>query len=141
MVVLAVVALAGSRLIYLSVQHHAAVARETAAEVAASFAGKIEPQVQKLAALAARQAAAAQVPVPAPNTFWMTADDKVLSSRSTEAATARGIASEWQSAESAAAVPASAMLGPMRLGSEWLLAARSPVPPPRRPYRAAVLPT
>ena len=139
-VVLAVVALAGSRLIYLSVQHHAAVARETAAKVAASFAGKIEPQLQKLAALAARQAAAAQAPAssgaleslpPAPNTFSMTAGDKVLSSRSTEAATARGIASEWQSAESAAAVPASAILGPMRLGSEWLLAARSPVPPSR----------
>ena len=134
-VVLAVVALAGSRLIYLGVQHHAAVARETAAKVAASFAGKIEPQLQKLAAFAARQAAAAQAP--APNTFWMTADDKVLSSRLTEAATARGIASEWQSAESAAAVPASAMLGPMRLGSEWLLAARSPVPPPSTGWSVA----
>jgi diguanylate cyclase (GGDEF)-like protein len=137
-VVLAVVLLAGSRLIYLSVQHHAAVARERAAIVAGAFVKKIEPPLQKLAALAARQAA--QVPSsenvaesleslpPADNTFWMTADDKVLSSRPQEAASASGIASEWQSAESARAAPASAVLGPLRLGSQWFVAARSPLP-------------
>jgi diguanylate cyclase (GGDEF)-like protein len=138
MVVLAVVLLAGSRLIYLSVQHHAAVARERAAVVAGAFVKKIEPPLQKLAALAARQAA--QVPsdenVPesleplpsAANTFWMTADDKVLSSRPQEAASASGIASEWQSAESARSAPAFAVLGPLRLGSQWFVAARSPLP-------------
>jgi diguanylate cyclase (GGDEF)-like protein len=137
-VVLAVVLLAGSRLIYLSVQHHAAVARERAAIVAAAFVKKIEPPLQKLAALAARQAA--QVPSsgnvaesleslqPAANTFWMTADDKVLSSQPQEAASASGIASEWQSAESARAAPAFAVLGPLRLGSQWFVAARSPLP-------------
>ena len=58
-VVLIVVLAAGSRLIYLSVQHHAAMARETAATVAATFVKNIEPALQKLAALASRQAAAA----------------------------------------------------------------------------------
>ena len=57
--VLIVVVLAGSRLIYLSVQHHGAVARQTAAGLAASFAAKIEPQLQNLAAACGRQAAAA----------------------------------------------------------------------------------
>lgn len=137
-VVLAVVLLAGSRLIYLSVQHHAAVARERAAMVAGAFAKKIEPPLQKLAALAVRQAA--QVPSgenvtdslepfpPSADTFWMAADDKVLSSRSQEAASASGIASEWQSAESARAAPAFAVLGPLRLGSQWFVAVRSPLP-------------
>jgi diguanylate cyclase (GGDEF)-like protein len=141
-VVLAVVLIAGSRLIYLSVQHHAAVARETAATVAVTFVKKIEPPLQKLAELAARQAAsAAQLPSstdtpespasvpPAANTFWMTADDKVQGSRPADTATASGIASEWQSAESIRAAPGSAVLGPMRLGSEWLIAVRNPIVP------------
>src|ERR1700692_3448085 len=102
-VVLAVVLIAGSRLIYLSVQHHAAVARETAAVVAATFVKKIEPPLQRLADLAGRQAAsAAQVlsstdtsgslesVSPPAKTFWMTADDKVLASRPAETAAASG---------------------------------------------------
>ena len=143
-VVLLVVLLAGSRLIYLSVQHHAALARETAATVADSFVRKIEPPLQRLAAAATRQAASAASAAqsasspesagspgalpPAANTFWMTADDKVQSSRTKEAATASGIASEWQSAESARPAPAAAILGPLRLGSQWLVAARAPIP-------------
>jgi diguanylate cyclase (GGDEF)-like protein len=125
-VVLVVVSLAGSRLIYLSVQHHSAAARATAATVAASFARKIEPQLQNLADLAARQAASAAPP--AAGTFWMTAEDRVLDSPSPDAATAAAIAGEWQSAESIRAAPDSAVLGPIRLGSRWLLAVRSPGP-------------
>jgi diguanylate cyclase (GGDEF)-like protein len=149
-VVFATVLIAGSRLIYLSVQHHAAVARETAAAVAATFAKKIEPPLQKLADLAGRQAAsAAQSPSnahapgsiesvpPAGHTFWMTADDKVLHSRPEEAATASGIASEWQSAESTRAIPGSAVLGPMRLGSQWLVAIRVPAVPSGGTWSAA----
>ncbi len=131
------VLIVGSRLLYLSVQHHAAVARDTAATVAATFARKIEPPLQKLADLAGRQAAlAAQLPSsetsigsmdPASNTFLMTADDKVLRSRPAEIANAGGIASEWQSAEAAKPIPGSAVLGPMRLGSQWFVAVRAPV--------------
>ncbi len=141
-VVFIVVLISGSRLIYLSVQHHVALARDKAATVAAGFVGKLEPPLQRLANLAGRQAATATEalssihpfsalgPVaPAKNTFWMTADDKVLGARTEEAATASGIASEWQSAESARAAPGSAMLGPMRLGSEWLVAIRDPIAP------------
>src|SRR5258708_2290384 len=129
-VVLAVVLIAGTRLIDLSAQHHAAVARETAATVANTSVRKIEPLLQKLADLAGRGGASAgraeSVP-PAANPFWMTSDDKVLSSRPEEAATASGIASEWQSAESTRTLPGSAVLGPMRLGSRWLIAVRFPI--------------
>jgi diguanylate cyclase (GGDEF)-like protein len=141
-VVLAVVLIAGSRLMYLSVQHHATAARATATTVVAAYVSKIEPELQKLGSLATRQAAAAakalantntftpleSLPL-ANNTFWMTADDRVLASRPTEAASSSGIASEWESAESARPVPGSSVLGPMRLGSQWLVAARVPVVP------------
>jgi diguanylate cyclase (GGDEF)-like protein len=141
-VVLAVVLIAGSRLMYLSVQHHAAAARAAASTVAAGYVSKIEPDFQKLGNFASRQAAAAakaladtstftsleSVPL-ARNTFWMTAEDRVLASRPTEAANASGIASEWESAEVARPVPGSSVLGPMRLGSQWLVSARVPVVP------------
>jgi diguanylate cyclase (GGDEF)-like protein len=139
-VVLAVVLIAGSRMIALSVRHDAAVARETAATVANTSVRKIEPLLQKLADLAERRAAlAAQAPSrrdtlasleslpPVAKTLWMTSDDKVLGSLPAEAATANGIASEWGSADSAHTVPGAAVLGPMRLGSLWLIAVRFPV--------------
>ena len=140
MVVLIVVLSVGARLIYLSVQHHAAEARVTAAAVAATYVKKIEPALQNLASLAERQAdSAAQVVwktgnfaalasvSPAPATFWMGADNKVLGARSSEAETAGGIASEWKSAEYGRVLPQATILGPMRLGSEWLIAMRVPV--------------
>ncbi|MGP8096261.1 MAG: putative bifunctional diguanylate cyclase/phosphodiesterase [Steroidobacteraceae bacterium] len=132
--------IAGSRLIYLSVYHHAALARERAATVSTDFVRKIEPPLQRLSDMAARQAASAtrflssrdsltslETLTPAANIFWMTDDDKVLSARSAEAATAGGIASEWQSAESSRAIPGSSVLGPLRLGSQWLITIRFPV--------------
>jgi diguanylate cyclase (GGDEF)-like protein len=141
-VVLAVVLIAGSRLMYLSVQHHAAAARATATTVLSGYVGKIEPELQKLGSLAARQSARAgralsdtntftsldSVPL-ASSTFWMTSDDRVLTSRPTEASAASGIASEWESAESARPVPGASVLGPLRLGSQWLVSARMPVIP------------
>ena len=140
-VVLVVVLLVGSRLMYLSVQHHAALARDTAASVGASFASKIEPPLRELAKLAESRAAAAahlanssaiasldSLP-PSDNTFWMAPDDTVLRAPSAENATASGIASEWRSAESAHALEDSAFLGPLRLGSEWIVAARAPLGP------------
>ena len=138
-VVLVVVVLTGSRLISLTVQHHIAAARVKAAGVAAEFAGRIEPRLQQLAELSARQSQSAaqglvgepaasieSLPV-AGNTFWMAADGTVLRSRPEAADTANGIASEWRSAHSGAAADATVMLGPMRLGSNWLIAMRSPV--------------
>jgi diguanylate cyclase (GGDEF)-like protein len=141
-IVLAVVLMAGSRLMYLSVQHHATAARATASSVAAAYVGKIEPEFQKLGNLASHQALAAakalanvdtftsleSLPL-ASSTLWMTADDRVLAARPAEGANASGIAGEWESAESARPVPGSSVLGPMRLGSQWLVAARVPVVP------------
>jgi diguanylate cyclase (GGDEF)-like protein len=130
-VVLVIVLAAGSRLIYLSALHHAALARVTAADVSADYAKKIAPPLQNLFSVASRQAAGAE---PAASragqdgkTFWMTADDQVLSAPALEAGAASGIASEWKSAEAGGALPPSAVLGPLRLGSEWLIAVRAPV--------------
>jgi diguanylate cyclase (GGDEF)-like protein len=141
-VVLAVVLVAGSRLIYLSVQHHAAAAKVTASAIAAAYVRKIEPELQKLGNLASHQGALGSKALASTdgftsldsvrlvsNTFWMTTDDKLLSSRPTEAAIATGIAGEWESAESARPVPGASVLGPLRLGSQWLMAARVPVVP------------
>ena len=103
---------------------------------------KIDPALQRLGTLASKQAAAASkavadtntftsldsVPLVA-NTFWMTTEDRVLSARPKEADAANGIASEWDTAESSRPVPGSSVLGPLRLGSQWLLAARVPVIP------------
>src|ERR1700730_738851 len=58
-VVLAVVLIAGSRLMYLSIQHHATAARATATTIVAAYVSKIEPEFQKLGNLSTRQAAAA----------------------------------------------------------------------------------
>ena len=138
--VLAVVLIAGSRMIALSVRHDAAVARETAASVANTAVGQIEPLLQKLADLAERRAAlAAAVPAQkdtlgslgslpaAAKTFWMTSDDNVLDSRPAESASANGIAGEWRSVDSVHPLPGAAVLGPMRLGSQWLIAVRFPM--------------
>ncbi len=139
-VVFFVVLVAGSRLIYLSVQHHAALARTVASKIAAGYAGRIEPELQRLGTLAARQATAAgralansntlapleSVELPG-NTFWMTNEDRVLAARPPEGTIPSGIASEWQSAEASRPVPGASILGPLRLGSQWLLAARVPV--------------
>jgi diguanylate cyclase (GGDEF)-like protein len=141
-VVLAVVLIAGSRLMYLSVQHHATAARAEANSILTGYVNKIDPELQKLGALASKQAAAASkavadtntftsldsVPLVA-NTFWMTNEDRVLSALPKEANTAGGIASEWDTAESSRPVPGASVLGPLRLGSQWLLTARVPIIP------------
>ncbi|HEY6451633.1 MAG TPA: bifunctional diguanylate cyclase/phosphodiesterase [Steroidobacteraceae bacterium] len=131
-VVLAVVLIAGARLISLSMQHHSASARQSAVAAAAGFAGRMEPLLQRVAALAEQTAtqAASGSPTapPAANIFLMTADDNVLRALPADKATASGVASEWRAAESSAPHAGPAMLGPLRLGSVWLLAARAPVP-------------
>jgi diguanylate cyclase (GGDEF)-like protein len=140
--VLAVVLSTGSRLIYLSAQHRAAVARQTAASVATSLVAKIEPKLRQLAdhasAAAARAVEAAGAPAsgsaagaaptrPIGALFWMTADDKVRQAVPNTSQDASGLASEWASAESIRPAPPAAVLGPVRLGSQWLLAVRAPV--------------
>ena len=139
LVVLTVVLAVGTRLIFLSVQHHTAEARQAATATGAAFVTKIEPELRRLSGVAARQAALArQTPsepgtesspqlTPPAGTFWMAPDDKVLGSAPAEADTASGIASEWASAESARPAPDAAILGPVRLGSQWVLISRAPI--------------
>ena len=117
--VLVIVLSAGSRLIYLSAQHRSAEARTAAAAIGARMVAKVEP---KLRELAARATAAG-----GPQVFRMSPDDKVVRAPHNLAQDAAGLASEWASADSIRAAPAAAVLGPVRLGSQWLVALRTPV--------------
>jgi diguanylate cyclase (GGDEF)-like protein len=138
MAVLLLILVAGSRLIYLSVQQHAAGAREAAVAVAAAYAGKIEPVLRALADAADQQAAAASrstvrrdavatsAPLAAAHAFLMTSDDEVQDARGAPAALASGVAQEWRSAETHA-TPGAALLGPIRIGSQWFFAVRAPL--------------
>ncbi len=137
LIVLTMVLVIGARLIYLGSQRDAAVARQRAAESASQLVAKIEPRLRGLAALAVSGAAKGSLPAtvatapsarhPAVNVFLMTADHQVLASPPNATAAAAGIASEWAAVESARPVADSATLGPVRVGSQWLLAMRSPV--------------
>lgn len=136
--VLAVVLGAGARLIYLSVQRHEALAREHATALGAGFVGKIEPPLRSLAALAVKQgrvgqAAAANGAGPeswpvAQGVFWLSADDRVLAARPQEATVAAAIGGEWAAVPATMTTTAGAtVLGPIRQGSDWFVAARVPV--------------
>jgi diguanylate cyclase (GGDEF)-like protein len=143
LVVLAVVLGAGSRLIYLSAQRHAFLARQAAVNEGGAVASSMTPLLQKLGDLAARQAAAADqaairggaggvdpeafANLPAePHAFWMSGDGAVLYAAQDVAAAAAGIVKEWRSAQPGHKARDPAMLGPLRLGSQWLVAIRVP---------------
>ena len=127
--VLVLILSAGARLIYLSVQHHEGRARQQAAALAAGFVAKIEPQLGALAALATRQAKLAsrgELPLQK-GAFWLGSDDKVLAARAPEAPLAAAVADEWATLDSRAPAPGPGILGPIRQGSVWLMAARVPL--------------
>lgn len=154
--VLIVVLVAGARLIYLGAQHHEAVARQRAAALAADYVKKIEPQIRALADLAVRQAMLAEgdplgtdsvgqpgTPTPGAGRFWLGTDDRVLTTDSSDSARAAAIAEEWQATDRGPDVPGPTLLGPIRQGSEWLMAAIVPsvtshVEESPPPLRAAV---
>ena len=87
---------------------------------------------RRLRALAAlrRHARANAVDGPAlswPGAFWLGADDKVLAVRPVGAHVATAIAGEWAALDPAGRRRAQpTILGPIRQGSEWLVAARVP---------------
>ncbi len=126
LLVLAAVAAGGSRLVFLSVERHADEARATAQSIAAQCARAIESQLSALAARAAH-AAAGGAELPAGSSlFEMAADGSVAASGSSDPATAQAIASEWSATTASVHGGASAsLLGPIRVGSEWLIAARA----------------
>ena len=133
LLVLLVVLTAGARLIYLSVLEHTARARATAETVLAGSARRLETSLQGVfghAIRTARSAAAGTGPGQLDRqAFLMSADDEVLAARAADATTAKGIADEWKSAQAERQSSAGAILGPMRLGSQWLIAARVAVTP------------
>jgi diguanylate cyclase (GGDEF)-like protein len=124
--VLVVVLGAGARLIYLSVRHHEALAREQASGLAAGFVGKIEPQLRALAARVRADGTRSQ----SKGVFGLTEGDKILSVQAPEAPVATAIAGEWAALDSRHASQEPSILGPIRQGSDWFVAARLPVVTP-----------
>ena len=121
--VFATVAAAGSRLVVLSVQQHAEQARSAAQATAARAARAIERQIEALA-----MAAASRPPSrPDLNVFEWASDGGVVSLGRSDPVVAKAIVSEWQAAAAAGGAHAAALLGPVREGSEWLMAARAPL--------------
>jgi diguanylate cyclase (GGDEF)-like protein len=139
-VVVAVVLIAGARLIALSMQQHAERAREAARTEATQIAAGLEAQLQGVTDAAVRQAARAThnsdgldafATVPAVrNGFWMGADGAALPSKNASAAIADSIVSEWASVSGGTGFHNPSVLGPMREGSQWIVAARVPIRPP-----------
>jgi diguanylate cyclase (GGDEF)-like protein len=136
--VLAVVLLAGWRLIVLSLQRHVAEAHRAAVAEASQTAQAIEAQLQALTALADAQAAraanaqpgsdAAQVLsslVPIHNAFWISADGIAVTADPAASTATNGILAEWNGARHPDATPS--VLGPTRQGSQWLIAALAPI--------------
>jgi diguanylate cyclase (GGDEF)-like protein len=125
--VLVTVVLGGSRLVFLSVQQEADQARAAAQGVAARCARAIEAQLAALAARASLAASARPELLAAPDVFEMTADGTLTPHGSGAPATARAIAGEWAATPPVPRGAAASLLGPMREGSEWLIAARAPL--------------
>jgi diguanylate cyclase (GGDEF)-like protein len=132
-IVLVVMLVAGSRLIALSMQQHAAQARESAEAIVGRFGGAIESRLQDLARDAQRQSAAQ---APSASLQWggkgfrLAADGKVVDSEGSDAAIVQAIMSEWASVDAHAGAAVAGFLGPIRYGSQWLVAVRVPVTAP-----------
>ncbi|HWX69981.1 MAG TPA: bifunctional diguanylate cyclase/phosphodiesterase [Steroidobacteraceae bacterium] len=137
--VAAVVVLAGTRLITLSVRDHAAELRSTAQGAVSHHAHLIEGQLQALLGRArgeSRRAAgtgdhrAPSAPpltaVPGRNAFWMAGTGVLLRTGDADPAISRALAGEWVSAQ-AGGRTAAGLFGPVRYGSQWFVAAQAPV--------------
>jgi diguanylate cyclase (GGDEF)-like protein len=130
------VALTGARLLTLSVRERSQQLRVTAQTAALRHARLIDAQLLGLAGRAQEEAARAQptaaTTAPATTadhgTFWMSRDGSVLGAAGAPAAVARAIASEWATSDARASNAAAVLLGPVRYGSQWLVAARAAVP-------------
>jgi diguanylate cyclase (GGDEF)-like protein len=136
LLVFATVVAAGSRLVVLSVQQHAEQARSDAQAAAARAAHAIERQIDALAIRASSVSRSAGPPPerssgqpskPDFDVFEWASDGSVLTQGRSDPAAAKAIVSEWQAVASAGGAPSAALLGPVREGSEWLIAARAPL--------------
>ncbi len=145
LLVLATVTAAGSRLIVLSVQERAEAARAAAQATAARCARAIEQQLAELVSRASDRTPSSSSRSATSDTHTATSDFKVfewtdggrvVASSGVDLAVAQAIVSEWTAAMARAAptrgtltrgTPSAGLLGPMREGSEWLIAARVPL--------------
>jgi diguanylate cyclase (GGDEF)-like protein len=128
-----IVGLIGARLITLSVRERSEQLRRTAQSSVLWHASLIEAELAALASAARTDAArtdttrpdaARQKPAPADRRhFVMSADGRVLQA-SGDNASANALAREW-TADPAARVSGAVMFGPVRYGSEWIVAARA----------------
>lgn len=137
-VVVTVTLLAGSRLIALSLRDHSEVAHREAYALATSHAANLEPAFVRLAELADRaahdldtgdtgHASPSNTAPSAGRIFWMGSSDEVVGlGPAADLRAAHAIAAEFATAEATHALPAESFLGPVRVGSQWLLAVRAP---------------
>jgi diguanylate cyclase (GGDEF)-like protein len=137
----ALVFAAGARLVQLSLQRHATEARSTAQQLATHSAASLQTQLQSMESLAGRRAQQAAQTAPAlstiarlqslpavPRSFWLTADGQVMTGNMAHADSAaiQAIASEANTSPAAASASAH-LIGPVRQGSRWLVAAAAPL--------------
>jgi diguanylate cyclase (GGDEF)-like protein len=128
------IAAAGSRLVALSVEQGAEEARNAAQGAAAQASQALEQQIRDLAMAASRPT---RHPADDFNVFEWGSDGGILAVGRADPAVAKTIVSEWQAAAPAGGTPSAALLGPIREGSEWLIAARAPLAPAAAPGAAS----
>ncbi len=142
--VLVTVLAAGSRLIVLSVREHAEQARQAAQSLAAVHAQAVAQQLQVLVTPGVRAGSGGRAAAPVHRFEWLAGH--LAADAGADPATARAIMSEWSAERGAGAEiydggPArGVILGPMRAGSEWLIAALTPVRAAAPPASAAPMP-
>ena len=137
-IVATVMLVAGVRLIALSTQRYAAQAREAAQAVTTRLGRAIDLQLQAFVDSALQQAVPLDVGgssgtkspsaslEPRSGAFGLTAEGLILLSSSSDQATVAGIASELAVMDRDAAMAGRGLYGPIRVGIQWIIAARAP---------------
>jgi diguanylate cyclase (GGDEF)-like protein len=128
----------GVRLMALSMQQHATRAHAAAQTAVTRFGRAIEDELQGLADLAqqgARRAGTAlggghaatsfESAPPRRGEFWLAADGRSFRSSAADQQTGEGLVKELSALERSARD--AALVGPVRLSSQWIVAARAPV--------------
>src|SRR6266513_2148324 len=141
--VAAVVLLAGARLITLSMRDHAAQMRSAAQSTVTRETRLIEAQLQALtdrtrdeARRAARTLAQGAGSGPGRGAFWMSAGGTVARAGDADTAVSRALANEWAVTAASARAP-TGIFGPVRYGSQWIIAAYAPIEAPQAKAAAA----
>lgn len=132
--VLVIVLLAGARLIMLSLERHADDARVAARTALTERRAALESQLAALATRASSEARRASRAlendsgsiVPAKDTFYVQPNGSIVRPPRTDPALATGIMSEW-TRSAANGGTQTRILGPMRQGAQWIVAARAPI--------------